>query len=137
MGNAEGLGHAARIVDVAAGAAGALPVGRGAVVVELERDADDVVALALQQAGHHRGIDAARHGDDDARLVRRLRKIERVHGRDGARAGRREGASGPGPRARVCRVYSDPGSGLSRDVAAGRVGKTCRPGGIFRCAGAR
>ena len=44
MGNADALGDGARVVDVAAGAAGALAVGRGAVVVELQRDADDVIA---------------------------------------------------------------------------------------------
>ncbi|GEP08680.1 hypothetical protein MGN01_05250 [Methylobacterium gnaphalii] len=52
---------------------------RGAMVVELQRDADDLVALALQQSGHDRGIDAAGHGDDNACLVGRLRKIERIH----------------------------------------------------------
>ena len=40
MGNADGLRHPAGIVDVLAGAAGALAMGGGAVVVELERDAD-------------------------------------------------------------------------------------------------
>jgi hypothetical protein len=50
MGNADGLRHAAGVVDVLAGAAGALAVHGGAVVVELERDADDVVALALESA---------------------------------------------------------------------------------------
>ena len=46
MGNAESLRHAAGILNVLAGAAGALAADRLAVVVELERDADDVVALA-------------------------------------------------------------------------------------------
>ena len=44
MRNADALGDRAGVVDVLAGAAGALAVGRRAVVVELQRDADDVVA---------------------------------------------------------------------------------------------
>ena len=41
---------AAGVVDVLAGAAGALAVARRAVVVELQRDADHVEALPLQEA---------------------------------------------------------------------------------------
>src|SRR5262249_11430411 len=76
--NADVGGDAARVVDVAAGAAGALAVGCLAVVVELQGDADDVVALGLEQRRRHRRVDAARHGDDDARILRRARKIETV-----------------------------------------------------------
>ena len=64
MRDAEALGHAARIVDVLAGAAGALLPG-GTGIVELQRDADDVIALALQKRSRHRRIHAARHGGDD------------------------------------------------------------------------
>ena len=78
MRNADALGDAARIVDVLAGAAGALAVGRRAVVVKLQRDADDVVALGLQQRRRDRGIDAARHGDDDAGVLRPPFEIETV-----------------------------------------------------------
>ena len=45
VGNAERLGDAARVVDVLAGAAAALTARRGAVIVELQRNADDIVAL--------------------------------------------------------------------------------------------
>ena len=76
MRNAERLGDAAGVVDVLAGAAGALAVRRLAVIVELQRHADDVVAGALQQAGDDRGIDAAGHGDDDAGPLRAAGKIE-------------------------------------------------------------
>ena len=72
-------GDAAGIVDVLAGAAGALAMGRLAMVVELERDADDVIALAGEEAGNHRGIDATGHRDDDARVLGALGKIKRVH----------------------------------------------------------
>ena len=81
MRNADALGDSAGVVDVAAGAAGALAVGRGAVVVELQRDADDVIAGIGQQRRGHRGIDAARHRDDDARVGRATLDIETVqHG---------------------------------------------------------
>ena len=45
-------------------------MGRCAMVVELERDADDVIALGLEQRRGHRRIDAAGHGDDDAGVLR-------------------------------------------------------------------
>ena len=81
MRNADALGHAAGVVDVLAGAAGALAVGRGAVVVELQRHADDVIALGLEQRGRHRGIDAAGHGDDDTGVLRAAFEVEAVwHG---------------------------------------------------------
>ncbi len=76
--NADALGDRAGVVDVLAGAAGALAVGGGAVVVELQRDADDVIALGLQQRGRDRGIDAARHGDDHAGVLRPTFEIEAV-----------------------------------------------------------
>ena len=46
MRNADALGDRAGVVDVLAGAAGALAMGRGAMVVELQRHADDVVAAS-------------------------------------------------------------------------------------------
>src|SRR5579864_704262 len=67
MRDAERLGDTRRVVDVLAGAACALAAGGLAVVVELERDADDVATALDQQRGHGRAVDAARHGDDDAR----------------------------------------------------------------------
>ena len=67
MRDAEPRRHLAGIVDVAAGAAGARAVRGAAVVVELQRHADDVVAGLLHEPGDDGGIDAARHGDDDAR----------------------------------------------------------------------
>ena len=47
-----------------------------AVVVELQRHADDVVAGLLDEPGDDGGIDAARHGDDDARRGTRAREAE-------------------------------------------------------------
>ena len=81
MGNTDPLGDVARVVDVLPGAACALAVGRCAVIVKLQRDADDVIALRLQQRGRHRGIDAAGHGDDDPCVLWTALKIQTVeHG---------------------------------------------------------
>jgi len=68
-------------VDVLARAAGALAMGRCAVVVELQRDADHVVTLRLHQRSRRRGIDAAGHGDYDAGVLWTAFEIETVeHG---------------------------------------------------------
>ena len=76
--NADPVGDRAGVVDVLAGAAGALAVGRRAMVVELQRHADDVIALGLEQRRRHRGIDAAGHGDDDAGVLRAAFEVEAV-----------------------------------------------------------
>ena len=54
MGNAELGRDVAGVVDVLAGAAGALAMGRRTMVVELQRDADDVVAFRLQKRSRRR-----------------------------------------------------------------------------------
>ena len=76
--DADALGDRARVVDVLAGAAGALAVGGGAMVVELQGHADDVIALGLEQRRRDRRIDAARHGDDDAGLLRGTFDVEGI-----------------------------------------------------------
>ena len=83
MRNADTLGNRAGVMDVAAGTAGALAVGRRAVIVKLQRDADDVVAGVRQDRRGDRGIDAARHGDDHARRRRRSLDIEYVQSHAG------------------------------------------------------
>jgi hypothetical protein len=47
-----------------------------AVIVELERDADDIVAFPMQQRRDNGRIHAAGHGDDDSRLGHRLAQPE-------------------------------------------------------------
>ena len=64
------LGHAARVVNVLARAARAAPLHGRAVVVELQRHADHVVALLVQQRRRHRRIHAARHRHDHAHAGR-------------------------------------------------------------------
>ena len=78
MRNADPVGDRAGVVDVLAGAAGALAVGRRAMVVELQGHADDVIALGLEQRRRHRQIDAAGHGDDDAGVLRPAFEVEAV-----------------------------------------------------------
>src|SRR5260221_8756718 len=78
VGNADPLRHRAGVIDILAGAAGTLAMGRRAMVVELQRDADDVVALGLEQRRRDPGIDATRHCDDHAGVLRRAFEIEAV-----------------------------------------------------------
>ena len=49
MRNTDALGHGARVMDIAAGAARTLAMRRRAMVVKLQRDADHVVARVRQQ----------------------------------------------------------------------------------------
>src|SRR6185503_15898938 len=78
MWNADPFGDIAGVVDVAAGAAGALAMGGRAMVVKLQRDPDHVVAFGLQQGSRHRGIDAAGHGDNDPRVLRTAFEIQTI-----------------------------------------------------------
>src|SRR6185503_1033959 len=78
MRNADPFGDVAGVVDVAAGAAGALAMGGRAMVVKLQRDPDHVVAFGLQQGSRHRGIDAAGHGDNDPRVLRTAFEIQTI-----------------------------------------------------------
>src|ERR1035437_2286689 len=78
MRNTDALGNAARIIDVLPRATRPFSMGGGAVVIELQRDADHVIALGLEQHGGHRGIDAAGHGDDDTGVLRAAIEIEAV-----------------------------------------------------------
>ena len=72
------LRHRSRIVNVLTGAAGTLAVGRCTVIVELQRHANDVIALGLEQCRRDRGIHAARHGDHDAGVARGTVEVEAV-----------------------------------------------------------
>jgi hypothetical protein len=80
MRNAQRFADAARVVDILAGAAGAGAMHGSAMIVELQRDAEHVIALAFQQAGHDGGINAAGHGNDDTCVFGLTIKIETVHG---------------------------------------------------------
>ena len=69
MRNANPFRNVASVVDVLTGATGSLAMGGGAVIVELKRNADDVVAFRLQQRSRGRRIDAARHRNHDPRVL--------------------------------------------------------------------
>ncbi|MNE40344.1 hypothetical protein D3C80_1343550 [compost metagenome] len=66
VGDADQFGGQTGVVDVLPGAAGALLLERRAVVVELQGDADHVIAGLGQQGGDDGGIHSARHGRDHA-----------------------------------------------------------------------
>ena len=78
MGDAESLRHAAGVLNVLAGAAGALAANRLAMVVELKRDADHVIALTLQKGRDHGGVDPSGHGDDHPGVGRTPRQMKAV-----------------------------------------------------------
>src|SRR5208282_6053096 len=66
MRDAETVGDVPSVADVLAGAAGTLAPNRGAVVVKLQCDADDLDAPLDQESRGHRRIYTPRHRDDDA-----------------------------------------------------------------------
>ena len=78
MRNADAFRDLAGIVDILPGAAGALAVGRSAMIVKLQGDADDIVAFGLQQGRHDRGIDTPRHGNDHAGVFRPPLNVQAV-----------------------------------------------------------
>ena len=88
MRDADPLGDIAGVVDVLPGAAGALAMGGRAMIVELQRDADDVIALGLQQRSRHRQVDAARHGDDDPGVLWAALQVQTVEHGSGHRCDR-------------------------------------------------
>ena len=90
------IGHAAGIVDVLAGAAGFGFRGGRAVIVELQRYADDVVAVLVQQARGDGGIDPARHAHDPAGGLRFLCYAERVFRHGGEYRARGAGKANKG-----------------------------------------
>src|SRR6185503_20004807 len=80
--NAYALRDGAGIVDVLPRATGAFAMRRCAVVVELQRHADHVIAFGLEQGSRHRRVDAAGHGDNDTRRFGTAIEFETVgHGR--------------------------------------------------------
>ena len=72
MGDAEPRRDIARIVNILPRAAGALAVGRLAVIIELHGEADHVVAFGGEQRRRYGRVDPARHRDDDAGFGRGL-----------------------------------------------------------------
>ena len=72
VGDADLLGDAACVVDIVNGAAAALDgfgdaivAGEASLVPELKGEADDGVALGVEQGGDGGGVNPAGHGDGD------------------------------------------------------------------------
>ena len=59
MRDAKAAGDSTRIMNVCPGAASTLGLNRDAVVIELQRDADNVEPLLMKQRRCHRTVDAA------------------------------------------------------------------------------
>jgi hypothetical protein len=78
VGNVEPRCDVPGVMDILPGAARALPVRHLAMVVELHRDADNVIAVGRQQRRRDRRVDAARHRDDDAGFGGGLIKTQTV-----------------------------------------------------------
>jgi hypothetical protein len=67
MGDAEPVAHGLGVIDVLTGAAGATALDGLAMIVQLERDPDHLGTGPGGERGDHAAVDAARHGNDDAR----------------------------------------------------------------------
>ena len=78
MRNAEPIRDVPGIMDVLAGTAGALAVGGRAMIVELQGDADDIIALGLEQRRGRRRIDAAGHRHHNTGVLRAAFNIQTV-----------------------------------------------------------
>jgi hypothetical protein len=70
MRNAEAFRNAAGIFNVLASAARTGAMHCRTMIVKLQRYANNIIAFTFENACHNRGIDAARHGDDNARVFR-------------------------------------------------------------------
>jgi hypothetical protein len=68
MGHAQDAADRAGILNIVQGAAAPVVLWQISLVdvVQLHSDADDIVALPVQQQRRHRRVHAAAHGDDDA-----------------------------------------------------------------------
>ena len=70
------LGHAARVMDIAPGTAGALAPGGGAIIIKLQRDADHFGPARRRERRDNRAVDPAAHGHNDPAFGGRARQIE-------------------------------------------------------------
>ncbi len=77
MGNPHALSRRAGVVDVLAGAAGALLLNDRAMIIELQGHAHDIVAGPMKQGGRYRGVDSARHRRQHPRSGRKSDGLNR------------------------------------------------------------
>src|SRR4051812_12195197 len=76
MSDAEPVGDGLGVIDVLPRAARARSARGLAMVVELERHADDLGTGLGGERSRDRAVDAARHGDDDSGIARRAAKLK-------------------------------------------------------------
>ncbi len=84
VGNVEVFGYVAGVVDVVYGTAAALDggghafaAGEAALVPELEGEADEGMALGVEECGDGGGVDSSGHGDGDGVLLRHKNDLVR------------------------------------------------------------
>ena len=78
MRNTEPFGHHLRVVNILTGAAGPFAVNGGAMIIELQGNAEHIITLCVQQGGNHAGVDAAGHSHHHARVFRGFGQTETV-----------------------------------------------------------
>jgi hypothetical protein len=76
VGDAQPVGNGPRVADILPGAAGALALHRGAMVVQLQGDPDHLGPALRGQRRNHRTVDSPRHGDDGPTRGQRRRELE-------------------------------------------------------------
>ena len=76
MGDAQPAGDIAGVGDVGTGATASGFAAHRAIIIKSQRDAHHVIAAIGQDGGRRRGIDAARHGHDNARALRQVAHVE-------------------------------------------------------------
>jgi hypothetical protein len=126
MRNADTRSDRAGVVNIATGAAGALAMGRGAMIVKLQRNADHVIAGVGQERRRDRGIDAAGHRDHDARIRRTALDVETVQHSNSFRPAMPLGRRSPD----ADTIGAEPCIRYVGDVRflPAAAGKTCLPG---------
>jgi hypothetical protein len=76
MGNAKLIGDGACVAYVLSSAARPCPFYGAPMIIKLQSDANGFRARARRERGHNRGINAARHGDDDPLTLKVRAKLE-------------------------------------------------------------
>jgi len=78
VGNLQGIGDAAGVLNVLTSAASAFAADCLAMVVELEGNAHDIVTFGLHQRRDDGGIDSARHGHNHPVVSRAAGRVKTV-----------------------------------------------------------
>ena len=79
MWNIQHIRHAAGIRNIPPGTTTLAVADSFTMIVELQRDTDDVAAVVLKHSSNDGRIDATRHGDDHTRICLQPMNIERIY----------------------------------------------------------